>query len=45
MEEKLLMPEKIRIEKNSVQETLLIPLYSRVQCTRLYPEIYSDPLS
>ena len=39
------MPEKIRIEKNSVQETLLIPLYSRVQCTRLYPEIYSDPLS
>lgn len=39
------MDQKIRIEKNSVQETLLIPLYSRVQCTRLYPELYSDPES
>ena len=39
------MAEKLHIEKNSVQATLLIPLYSRVQCTRLYPEIYSDPAS
>ena len=39
------MPGKIHIEKNSVQETLLIPLYSRVQCTKLYPQIYSDPES
>ena len=39
------MAEKIRIEKNSVQETLLIPLYSRVQCTRFCPELYADPES
>lgn len=26
------MAEKIRIEKNSVEETLIIPLYARVQC-------------
>ena len=39
------MAEKLHIEKDSVQATLLIPLYSRVQCTRLYPEIYSDPAS
>lgn len=36
---------KIRVTKNSVQETLIIPLYTRVQCTKLYPEIYEDPLS
>ena len=39
------MAEKLHIQKNSVQATLLIPLYSRVQCTKLYPGIYSDPAS
>ena len=39
------MSEKIHVEKNSVQETLIIPLYARVQCTRLYPQLYSDPES
>lgn len=39
------MAEKIAIEKGSVQETLVIPLYARVQCTRLYPELYADPES
>ena len=39
------MSEKVRIEKNSVQETLVIPLYARVQCARLYPELYDDPES
>ena len=34
--------DKVHIEKNSVQETLIIPLYTRVQCARLYPEIYQD---
>jgi len=28
---------KHKIEKNTVQETLVIPLYSRKLCTELYP--------
>lgn len=28
---------KHEIEKNTVQETLVIPLYSRKLCTELYP--------
>lgn len=37
--------EDLEIRKNSVQETLLLPLYGRVQCNRLYPELYTDPES
>ena len=33
---------KYKIEKNTVQETLIIPLYSRKLCSRLYPNIYQD---
>ena len=33
---------KYKIEKNTVQETLIIPLYSRKLCTELYPNIYRD---
>lgn len=33
---------KHRIEKNTVQETLIIPLYSRKLCSELYPNIYRD---
>ena len=33
---------KYKIEKNTVQETLIIPLYSRKLCSRLYPNIYRD---
>ena len=33
---------KYKIEKNTVQETLIIPLYSRELCSRLYPNIYQD---
>ena len=33
---------KYKIEKNTVQETLILPLYSRKLCTELYPDIYSD---
>ncbi len=33
---------KYKIEKNTVQETLIIPLYSRKLCSELYPDIYSD---
>ena len=31
-----------RIEKNTVQETLIIPLYARKMCTELYPNLYRD---
>ena len=31
-----------RIEKNTVQETLLIPVYGRKMCTELYPNLYRD---
>ena len=33
---------KHKIEKNTVQETLVIPLYSRKLCTELYPNLYRD---
>ena len=33
---------KHKIEKNTVQETLIIPLYSRKFCSELYPNIYRD---
>lgn len=34
--------EKIYIEKNSVQETLIIPLYGRKMCSEKFPELYTD---
>ena len=33
---------KYHIEKNSVQETLVIPLYGRKMCTELYPNLFRD---
>ena len=33
---------KYKIEKNSVQETLIIPLFARKACTELYPSLYRD---
>ena len=33
---------KYKIEKNTVQETLIIPLYSRKLCTELYPNLFQD---
>lgn len=30
------------IEKNTVQETLVIPLYGRKMCSQLYPSLYRD---
>lgn len=36
---------KLSIKKNSVQETLLIPLYGRHLCTQLFPSYYKDPLA
>ncbi|MDO4788093.1 MAG: class I SAM-dependent methyltransferase [Johnsonella sp.] len=34
--------EKIHIEKNSVQETLIVPLYGRKLCAEKFPELYKD---
>lgn len=34
--------EKYHIEKNTVQETLMIPLYGRKLCTEVFPELYRD---
>ena len=37
---------KYKIEKNTVQETLILPLYSRKLCTELYPNLcllYTSP--
>ena len=33
---------KYKIEKNTVQETLILPLYSRKLCTELYQNLYRD---
>ena len=33
---------KYKIEKNTVQETLIIPLYARKVCSELYPSLYRD---
>lgn len=37
------MPDKIAIEKGSVQETLIIPLYGRKLCAEVFPQLYTDP--
>ncbi len=39
------MEKAITIPKNSVQETLIIPLYGRKMCTQLYPSIFKDEAS
>ena len=33
---------KYKIEKNTVQETLIIPLYARKKCSEFYPDLYRD---
>ena len=33
---------KYKIEKNTVQETLVIPLFARKVCSELYPNLYRD---
>ena len=33
---------KYKIEKNTVQETLIIPMYARKACSELYPNLYRD---
>ena len=36
---------KHKIEKNTVQETLIIPLFARKACSELYPNLYRDETS
>lgn len=36
---------KLHIEKNTVQETLIIPLYGRKMCSERFPELYQDELA
>lgn len=36
---------KYKIEKNTVQETLIIPLYARKMCSELFPNLYCDETS
>ena len=33
---------KYHIEKNTVQETLIIPLYARKKCSEIFPNLYKD---
>ncbi|MBQ6374162.1 MAG: class I SAM-dependent methyltransferase [Clostridia bacterium] len=35
--------ERYHIEKNTVQETLVIPLYGRKVCSERFPHLFSDP--
>ena len=34
---------KYHIEKNTVQETLVIPLFGRLICSEHFPDLFSDP--
>ena len=34
--------EKYHIEKNTVQETLVIPLYGRKMCSEQFPQLFRD---
>lgn len=38
----MMQTDKIHIEKNSVQETLIVPLYGRKMCAEKYPDLYTD---
>ena len=35
--------KKYHIEKNTIQETLVIPLFGRLICSERFPELFSDP--
>lgn len=39
------MKNKYHIEKNTVQETLMIPLYGRKLCNDSFPDLYKDELA
>ena len=35
--------QKYHIEKNTVQQTLVIPLFGRLVCSEHFPALFSDP--
>lgn len=35
--------KKIHIQSDTIQETLVIPLWGRKYCSEIYPELYRDP--
>ena len=35
--------KRYHIEKNTVQETLIIPLFGRLVCSERFPQLFSDP--
>ena len=35
--------QKLHIQKNTLQETLILPLYARKLCMELFPSLYHDP--
>ena len=37
------MSKQMKIEPNTVQETLVIPLFGRLVCSERFPELFSDP--
>ena len=39
---RFIVVEKIKIEKNTVQETLIIPLYGRKMCSEKFSALYTD---
>ena len=43
MSERKVAMKKYHIEKNTVQETLVIPLYGRKVCSDCFPQLFSDP--
>ncbi len=34
---------KYHIERNTIQETLIIPLFGRLVCSEHFPALFSDP--
>lgn len=37
--------DKLKLKKDSVQETLVIPLFARKLCSEKFPNLFKDPLS
>ena len=38
----LRMEKVLIIEKNSIQETLMLPLYGKVHCMKIWPDEFHD---
>lgn len=41
-----MMPlDRMVIEKNTIQATLIVPLYGRKMCSEKFPKFYQDPFA